>query len=629
MHDSVMDFLRKNCKREEFEGKRVLEIGSIFWDVSPRDVIMPFNPGLYIGIDERPGKGVDTVMSGCKLSNRFEPGWIDAIICTEVLEHAKDWRRLIGEIKHVLAPGGVLYLTCRGGNYPYHEEPHDYWRFSVENMERILSDMLFTVTPDPQFPGVFAKAFKLSSSDGVPEAHISSVYPKPVFPPTHHLSHQGPPKDQSIKYTVITPTILRPSLKTACRRLETQTYKNWEHIVMIDTPGAEIPDWLYHPQRKVRVCRTPHNNVGNSCRCNAWPLITGDYILYLDDDNYYHSRSLALLAEAIMRMEPRPEWGVFPMVRLGQVFFNISPGKNRTDTGQFFHKPIIHGKEIRYLPLSEYNADGEMVDRLSLICKPAIINPDIPLINMPVRSFGLRADDFSATNESNFSVIIPNRFEDVIQPLIHSIRIHEPEPLPNILIVGDGHDRDYGFSNLRLDYERFIFSRNANAGIKYVDPDDVILVNDDIRLIMPTFQVLHRVMSENPDIGILTPLVDGGVGNPKQIAENALTGKTFPPDLTYSACTKDDYLTFPIVCLRRKLLEEMLFNEDFVSYGRDDADFCIRAGRLGWKAAVCNRVVCQHGIGGRENLRGKNWNTSYMRRQELLGGEDIFTKLHV
>jgi SAM-dependent methyltransferase/glycosyltransferase involved in cell wall biosynthesis len=626
MHPSVMDFLRKNIIGEEFEGKRVLEIGSIYWDVSPRDIIIPLKPALYIGIDERPGKGVDEVRSANELSNRFEPGWFDAVVCTEVLEHAKNWRLLIEQIKYVLKPGGVLYLTCRGEGYPYHEEPNDFWRFSVKNMEGILSDMICFIEPDPQFPGVFAKAFL--SQEALRPAKLYSIFPKPIYPPTHHLSHKGPPVDQSIKFTVITATILRPSLKTACRRLEAQTYKNWEHIVMIDTPGADIPEWLPHPQRKIRVCPIPHNNVGNSCRSNAWPLITGDYVIYLDDDNHYHSRSLALLAEAIMRMSPHPEWGVFPMARMGKIFFNVPPGKNKTDTGQFFHKPIVRGIEIRYLPINDYAADGEMVEKLSRICKPAIINPEIPLINMPVRSFGLRSDYFAKTEASNFSVIIPNRFEDIIRPLIHSIKLHEQDPCLNVLIVGDCHSRDYGFSNLRLDYEKFIFSRNVNAGIRYVDPDDVILVNDDIRLIMPTFQILHRIMQENPKIGILTPLVDGGVGNPKQVAENVLTGNTMPPELTYSACTKDDYLTFPIVCLKRKLLNEMLFNEDFVSYGKDDADFCIRAGRLGWKAAVYNWIVCQHGSGGSENLRGKNWNTSFMRRPELLVGEDVFSKIH-
>lgn len=622
MHNSVMTFLHTTMKREEFEGKRVLEVGSLYWDDTPRDVVMPFNPALYIGIDERKGVGVDEVRSADNLNIRFEKEWFDAVICVEVLEHAKNWRLLIQQIKRVLKPGGVLYFSCRAPGYLYHEEPNDYWRFTLWDIHEIFADMKdLSVMSDPEFPGVFCQAFKRGEPHKPVE--LNRIRPMEMHPPSHHLSLRFKKVEPKIKFTIITPTVLRPSLYKACKRLEGQSYDNWEHIVMIDIPGAPVPTWLKHPKRKIFHCDRAHKNVGNTCRHNAFPHITGDYVLYLDDDNFYHKRSLALLADAIMRAYKEPHWGIFPMIRLRQHFFNVPPGKNMTDTGQFFHRPLIHGQEIKYLAIDDYAADGELVEKLNSICDPLIVDPKIPLINMPVRSFGLvgNKDAFGKC----FTVLIPNRFEDVIQPLIDSIKIHERTPYPRIIIIGDNHSRDYGFESLRVD-EPFIFSRNVNYGIHKSTPSDVIVINDDIRFIMPTLSVMRDVMLSHPEIGILSPLIDGAVGNKLQSAENIITSPGIR-ELTYVPCTKDNFICFAMVYLRMEMLLDIgLMDEDFKTYGRDDADLCIRASKAGWKGAIYNRLVVRHGIGGSADLRGKNWNTSFMRRPELLEGEDHFTK---
>jgi glycosyltransferase involved in cell wall biosynthesis len=164
MHDSVMRFLKLHVNPEDVASKRVLEVGSIFWQESPRDVIMPHGPGFYFGVDRRPGKGVDLVVnSDTAIRARFDAEWVHTIVCTEVLEHAEDWRSLVNTIKSLLAPGGTLFLTARGPGYPRHEEPTDHWRFTVDDFRAIFEDMSITVLEqDPDFPGVFLKAYKRS-----------------------------------------------------------------------------------------------------------------------------------------------------------------------------------------------------------------------------------------------------------------------------------------------------------------------------------------------------------------------------------------------------------------------------------------------------------------------------------
>lgn len=49
------------------------------------------------------------------------------IICTEVLEHVLDWNAAFENFENLLAPGGLLLITCPFHFY-LHEIPYDYWR---------------------------------------------------------------------------------------------------------------------------------------------------------------------------------------------------------------------------------------------------------------------------------------------------------------------------------------------------------------------------------------------------------------------------------------------------------------------------------------------------------------------
>jgi SAM-dependent methyltransferase len=49
------------------------------------------------------------------------------ILCTEVLEHVADWDCAFSNLARLLAPGGMILVTCPHF-YPLHEEPFDFWR---------------------------------------------------------------------------------------------------------------------------------------------------------------------------------------------------------------------------------------------------------------------------------------------------------------------------------------------------------------------------------------------------------------------------------------------------------------------------------------------------------------------
>jgi SAM-dependent methyltransferase len=73
----------------------------------------------------------------------LEDASLDAIVCTEVLEHVRGPHRAAAELRRVLAPGGRLMVTV-----PFvgelHEEPYDFQRFTSYGLQALLEDAGFT-----------------------------------------------------------------------------------------------------------------------------------------------------------------------------------------------------------------------------------------------------------------------------------------------------------------------------------------------------------------------------------------------------------------------------------------------------------------------------------------------------
>lgn len=161
MHSSVLDFLKVHLSGKDISGKRVLEVGSQDVNGTPRPVVMPLRPALYIGVDVEKGPGVDVISGADSLSKIFGEGSFDVVISTEMLEHVFDWKPVVGQLKAVVRPGGLLLITTRSPGFPYHPYPIDMWRYTEEDFKIIFSDMeILTLLKDPQVPGVFLKAKK-------------------------------------------------------------------------------------------------------------------------------------------------------------------------------------------------------------------------------------------------------------------------------------------------------------------------------------------------------------------------------------------------------------------------------------------------------------------------------------
>lgn len=170
----MVDFFIENVEREEIENKRVLEVGSKYANGSIRPFIIKYlHPEEYIGVDISTGLYVDEVLCAENILSRFGRESFDVIITTEMVEHVKDWRIVMSNLKNVLKEGGLLILTTRSIGYPYHGAPYDFWRYEVEDMKDIFSDFsIELLEKDSLYPGIFLKATK---PHGFQEGSVDNV----------------------------------------------------------------------------------------------------------------------------------------------------------------------------------------------------------------------------------------------------------------------------------------------------------------------------------------------------------------------------------------------------------------------------------------------------------------------
>ncbi len=94
-------------------------------------------PG-YINLDLVRMAGVDVAADAEQLP--FPPDIFQRVECDAVLEHVRNPRQVMSEIRRVLAPGGYAHLVAPFC-HPFHEYPKDFQRFTPDGLKELAGPM--------------------------------------------------------------------------------------------------------------------------------------------------------------------------------------------------------------------------------------------------------------------------------------------------------------------------------------------------------------------------------------------------------------------------------------------------------------------------------------------------------
>jgi SAM-dependent methyltransferase len=111
----------------------------------------------YTGCDINQNKlnSVDIVCNILEIPRHNES--FDTVLCTQVIEHVYDHRKLLAEANRLLRKGGVMILS--GPLYwPEHGVPHDFFRFTRYGFQELLEECGFSVTEVQENGGAWATA---------------------------------------------------------------------------------------------------------------------------------------------------------------------------------------------------------------------------------------------------------------------------------------------------------------------------------------------------------------------------------------------------------------------------------------------------------------------------------------
>ena len=94
-----------------------------------------FSVKKYVGADMRKGPGVDVLLN---LHNIDLPSKsVGTALVLDTFEHVEYPRKAIDELYRILKPNGIIIISSVM-NFPIHDHPADYWRFTPEAFKSLL-----------------------------------------------------------------------------------------------------------------------------------------------------------------------------------------------------------------------------------------------------------------------------------------------------------------------------------------------------------------------------------------------------------------------------------------------------------------------------------------------------------
>lgn len=136
MRESIKQFV-KICTETLPISEPIYEFGSL--QVPGQESfadLRPLFPGMkYVGADIREGPGVDVILNLHDIKLPSES--IGTVLIMDTLEHVEFPGKAIEEVYRILKSNGILIISSVM-NFPIHDHPNDYWRFTPEAFISLL-----------------------------------------------------------------------------------------------------------------------------------------------------------------------------------------------------------------------------------------------------------------------------------------------------------------------------------------------------------------------------------------------------------------------------------------------------------------------------------------------------------
>jgi ubiquinone/menaquinone biosynthesis C-methylase UbiE len=168
----------QHIKKElpELKGK-VLDVGC---GQSPYKFLLNTTETEYKGIDVIEATSFDYVNKDITLFDGenipFEDNTFDAVICTEVLEHAYNHQKLVDEMYRVCKPHAKAIITIPFSTR-YHYIPHDYFRYTPSALKNIFAKFSTTeiIPRGTDITSICAKIIVLFSRNVIPNSLLKII----------------------------------------------------------------------------------------------------------------------------------------------------------------------------------------------------------------------------------------------------------------------------------------------------------------------------------------------------------------------------------------------------------------------------------------------------------------------
>lgn len=128
---AILEFMESQVSGRSIPVGKVLEVGSMDINGTARTVFQHRATG-YFGCDIAPGRCVDFVIDGERVTEHFPEASFDTVICCEMLEHCVHPWLVVNQLRLSLRPGGHLWISTPTFGFPEHRFPVDCYRFGED-----------------------------------------------------------------------------------------------------------------------------------------------------------------------------------------------------------------------------------------------------------------------------------------------------------------------------------------------------------------------------------------------------------------------------------------------------------------------------------------------------------------